>query len=60
MRQGAAIVRERERAIAAAVRDTQQARRAEWIRKQRLSPPEAAYIPMDFDPRYPYPRERKS
>lgn len=35
-------------------------RRTLWIREQRLSPPEAALIPADFDPLYPYPREAKA
>lgn len=32
-------------------------RRDAWIREQRLSQSEAVYIPIDYDPAHPYPRE---
>lgn len=35
-------------------------RRDEWIRRQRLSEAEAVYIPIDYDPAYPYPREDRA
>jgi hypothetical protein len=38
--------------------DEQIARRQAWIHEQRLSPPEAAYIPVDYDPAFPYPRDK--
>jgi hypothetical protein len=37
--------------------EEQQARRRAWIREQRLSPAEEPYIPADFDPAFPYPRD---
>lgn len=39
---------------------TQHERRQAWIVEQRLSPSEAEYIPVDFDPAYPYPREDRA
>lgn len=48
---------QRERDQQVRQEQAQQRRRARWIEQQGLSPAEAAYIPFNFDPAYPYPRE---
>ena len=48
---------EKKRAAARAAQQAQRDRRAAWIREQRLSAAEEPYIPADYDPAYPYPRE---
>lgn len=48
---------EKRRTAAREAARAQRERRAAWIREQRLSPAEEPYIPADFDPAYPYPRE---